>query len=243
MGKVPGTENRDDPTTTEISMFVKNDNITDLWTLDVIGVKDPIETKTIKEHEFEISKNLLKDVVVNEDGRYEVKLPWIENHPVLGVNKEIAMRRLENLVKKSNIDNLYEEYDAILDEWLTEVIVERVLKNEEENWVHYLPHRHVIKENSTTRVRPVFDASAKDSRGISLNECFEKGPNLIELVLTSLLRFKEGNIGVNCRVVFGLSCSPFILGAIIYMHLNKILKSVNDNESNIFYKKNVFKQF
>ena len=45
------------------------------------------------------------------------------------------------------------------------------------NPVFYLPHRPVFREaSSTTKIRPVFDASAKGANGISLNECMETGP-------------------------------------------------------------------
>ena len=117
-----------------------------------------------------------------------------------------------------------------------------------------------FKENSTTKIRPVFDASAKELQGVSLNKCLHKGPNLIELVSSILLRFREGNIDVisdvmkaflqinidkkdndflrflwydlhgnmitcrHCRVVFRVSCSLFILGAIINLHLDKFIE-------------------
>ena len=81
--------------------------------------------------------------------------------------------------------------DSILQEWLREGIIERVPADEEINWGRYLPHRGVLKEGSTTRLRPVFDASAKDKNSVSLNYCLHTGPNLIELVTTALLRFRK----------------------------------------------------
>ncbi|KAF2884418.1 hypothetical protein ILUMI_21758 [Ignelater luminosus] len=80
--------------------------------------------------------------------------------------------------------------------WLKEGIIEKVTVEEENLWGHYLLHRHVLKENSTTRLIPVFDASAKSKNGLSLNQCLETGPNLIELISSILLRFREKEIGV-----------------------------------------------
>lgn len=275
MGKVPGSEKREDATTVAISMFVKDRKISDLWTLDVLGIREPFENKTVKEHEKEVSEALLQTVKVNEKGRYEVKLPWLENHPPLNDNKELAIRRLQSTVKRLKGDNVFSDYDLVFDEWLAEGIIERVPVSEEANWGHYLPHRHVIKENSTTKIRPVFDASAKDQRFPSLNECLEKGPNLIELVSSILLRFREGNNGIisdikkaflqisidqkdrdflrffwfdkqgnivilrHCRVVFGVSCSPFILGAVINMHLREVIESLDNNLKTTFLKENI----
>ncbi|XP_054260019.1 uncharacterized protein LOC128984704 [Macrosteles quadrilineatus] len=157
---------------------------------------------------------------------------------------------------------MYLDYDLVLKDWLTKGIIERVT---DENILqplksHYLPHRAVVKEGSTTRIRPVFDASAKDINGYSVNGCLESGPNLIELipkVLTNfrlhafaltadiekaflqiridhddrdMLRFlwwEDNHVIVyrHARVVFGLSCSPFLLGAV----LNNLLENAPTN--------------
>ncbi|GFS51374.1 DUF1758 domain-containing protein [Trichonephila clavipes] len=63
-----------------------------------------------------------------------------------------------------------------------EDIIEKVESHQEIDEEHYLPHRPVFKENSTTKVRPVFDGSAKEKNSPSINDCLEKGPNLIELI-------------------------------------------------------------
>ncbi|XP_042909027.1 uncharacterized protein [Parasteatoda tepidariorum] len=76
-----------------------------------------------------------------------------------------------------------------------EGIREEVKDNCEEN-VHYLPHRALIKPNSTTKIRPVFDASAKAEGFPSLNDCLEKDENLIELIPSILKRFWTERIGV-----------------------------------------------
>lgn len=51
-------------------------------------------------------------------------------------------------------------------------------------------YRHIVLENSTTKVRPVFDASEHEAKRPSLNDCFEKGCNLIEQTPTLILGFK-----------------------------------------------------
>ncbi|GFV00939.1 uncharacterized protein TNCV_1387531 [Trichonephila clavipes] len=73
--------------------------------------------------------------------------------------------------------------------------IEKVESHQEIDEEHYLPHRPVFKENSTTKVRPVFDGSAKEKNSPSINDCLEKGPNLIELIPSLINRFRFGKFG------------------------------------------------
>jgi len=61
---------------------------------------------------------------------------------------------------------------------------------------HYLTHRPVVKESGTTRVRPVFDASARERGQPSLNQCLEKGVNLIAIIPAILVRVRINQIGI-----------------------------------------------
>ena len=66
-------------------------------------------------------------------------------------------------------------------------MIERVESCGDVGEVIYLPHRAVVRENkSTTKVRIVYDASAKN-KGPSLNECLYKGPCLNPLLYDILL--------------------------------------------------------
>jgi hypothetical protein len=93
--------------------------------------------------------------------------------------------------------NKYHEYDKVFEDWLKEDFIEIVDEAEEKK----LCYRAVFKPHSqTTPVRPVFDASCKTGRAPSLNQCMEKGPNLLELIPSILLRFREKNIGVTADI-------------------------------------------
>ncbi|XP_077282543.1 uncharacterized protein LOC143908669 [Temnothorax americanus] len=253
------------------SMFVDEAKIEDLWNLDVLGIQDPIQKSTKEQHQENVLKGFRHSTIIIEQRRYEVCLPWKENHPTLPMNRATAERRLESTSKKLKQDGLYQAYDDVFQDWLNDGIIEELSSNKAKDYGHYLPHRHVVKENSTTRIRPVFDASSRERGGPSLNQCLETGPNFIELIPELLLRFRLQKFEViadirkaflqisvskqnrdvmkflwkrrpedtefvvyrHCRVVFGVSSSPFLLGATIDLHLENIARDLPKEEINL----------
>ena len=57
---------------------------------------------------------------------------------------------------------------------------------------HYIPHHAVIRQEAeSTKVRIMFDASAKERKGsYSLNECLHKGPPLMPMLFDIVLRYR-----------------------------------------------------
>ena len=180
------------------SMFVAEADVSELWDLEAIGIHDPVDQKTRDEKELAAKEHFLQTVTQSEEGRYIVSLPWIHGRPEIPNNRYIAEKRLMSMTAKLQASGKYEEYQKVFDDWLNEGIIEPVNEMlDKKGHCHYLPHRAVFKpESQTTPVRPVFDASCKTGRSPSLNELLEKGPNLLELLPTILLRFRENKIGV-----------------------------------------------
>ncbi len=137
-----------------------------------------------------------KSACINQDGHYEIGLPWILGHDRLPNNFDMARKRLETSTKQLNTLKLFEQYHIIFIEWREEGIIEDVAV-EELNAGARLPYRPVVRPDSkTTPVRPVFDASCKSPGSPSLNDCQENGPNLIEHLQSVLLRFREHRFGL-----------------------------------------------
>ncbi|GFV72637.1 integrase catalytic domain-containing protein [Trichonephila clavipes] len=89
------------------------------------------------------------------------------------------------------------DYKSVFRQWEDLNIIERVPEVELNNECHYLPHRPVIKlDSATTKIRPVFDASAREKGKPSLNDCLYKGVNLIELIPDILDRFRIYPVGI-----------------------------------------------
>ncbi|XP_070513050.1 uncharacterized protein [Cardiocondyla obscurior] len=192
MGKLPSESRRSDTASMVTTLMVHEANITDMWSLDVIGISDPIGKASQTLREEQTRKFLLETTKINDEGRYEVKLPWINDHAPISNNYEIARNRLNKCLVKLDNQKLFDEYDKIFKQWLTDGVIERVLDDENNiELSHYLPHRPVVKAYGTTKIRPVFDASAHSAGEPSLNQCLEKGPNLIELIPIVLNKFRE----------------------------------------------------
>ena len=134
-----------------------------------------------------------KSEVKRMDDRYEVSLPFKDEHPPLPDNYESSKRRLSALVHRlQQKPNVLKSYDDVIKDQLESEIIEKV-NNEESvapGKVHYLPHREVIRlDKETIKLRVVFDVSAK-STGPSLNDCLYVGPIWSPLLYNILLRFR-----------------------------------------------------
>jgi hypothetical protein len=204
LGKIPHCNPKLTKAMIVTSMLIDNLNISDLWKLDLIGISDPTDVKSKSQVQRDVDAYFKDTLKVNEEGRYEVKLPWKEYHQPLPTNRTLAEKRLESTVKKLQRGGMYFKYQQVFEEWLAEEIIERVPDDEVSSVKHFLPHRPVIKEQSTTKVRLVFDAPAHESCSPSLNDCFEKGSNLIEQIPNLLLqlRLKQNGVVADIRKAF-----------------------------------------
>ncbi|GBM64201.1 hypothetical protein AVEN_159586-1 [Araneus ventricosus] len=119
-------------------------------------------------------KHFIENYASNDKGRYSVYLPFKAERQELGDSKGLAFHRFLNLEKKLlKIPNVYQQYKDFMSEYLSLGHMEKVNENsvDVKNEHFYIPHHHVIKESSlTTRLHAVFNASAKSSSGVSLND-------------------------------------------------------------------------
>ena len=98
--------------------------------------------------------------------------------------------------KLSQNRNNLTEYDNVMKDQLKSGIIEKVGGPGNPGKVMYLPHQAVIhKDHSSTKLRVVFDASAKKV-GPSLNDAMYKGPCLTPLLFDVLVRFRLNPIGI-----------------------------------------------
>jgi hypothetical protein len=110
---------------TALTIFAQSDPVNKLWELDVLGIQDPQHKKRKEEREMAVQTYFHDTVRVNEEGRYEARLPWIGHPPVLW-NFNLAKRRLENTIRKLAGGTLKTQYEEVLEDWLRTGIIEEV---------------------------------------------------------------------------------------------------------------------
>ena len=173
-------------------------SVRNLWSLDGIGIGEDESTDSAVLSNFDASVRMV-------DGRYEVKLPWNEDAASnLMDNRDSAEARLAGLSRKLAKDpGLEERYNGALKDMEQAGVITEVPPEELDSPhpTFYLPHRPVVKESSsTTKVRPVFDASASGPNGLALNDCLEVGPCLLPNLVEVLLRFRRWPVAVTAAV-------------------------------------------
>ncbi|XP_076678236.1 uncharacterized protein LOC143374185 [Andrena cerasifolii] len=137
--------------------------------------------------ETHYTSNTIRDAVT---GRYTVGLPFNDQKEKLGESRQIAVNRFLSLERSLNKRHAIKvQYVEFLKEYerlghMTEV-------TDESTEGIYLPHHPVVKDSSlTTKVRVVFDASARSSSGVSLNETLMVGPTIQDDLVSIITRFR-----------------------------------------------------
>ena len=170
-----------------------DEQLRSFWELESLGVLEGEQSVYEK----------FTDMIQFKDGRYEVSLPWKDQHPTLPDNYQLSLKRLHSLLHRLRQDPaLLQEYGSIIEKQIRQGIVEVVDHPEllEARRVHYLPHHAVVRrDKETTRLRIVYDASAR-SDGPSLNDCLYTGPRFNQRVMDILLRFRLHRVALTADI-------------------------------------------
>ena len=156
------------------SMFLAqtaSNDCEELYRMDVLGLEDaPSGDQSVVYAEFR------EQLRRSPDGWYEAHLPWKGDHPPLPSNESGSLKRLGSLVQRLKKTGRLDEYDAIIQDQLSEGTVEEA-DMPASGKEFYIPHRAVVRENvELTKMRVVYDTSAKaHSSAPSLNDCLEVG--------------------------------------------------------------------
>lgn len=153
------------------------------------------EVEPSKPHQIEhdlIEHHFADNVKRLSNGQFSVSLPFKKDRSEVANTYRKALQALLYCEKKHkpSIWNLYSDF---MKEYLELGHMERVPEAEliQPN-CYYLPHHCVVRPSSlTTKLRVVFNASAKDASGCSLNEALRIGPAIQPDLSDLLLKFRR----------------------------------------------------
>ncbi len=172
------------------------DDLSRMWELDRVPeapTLSPQDEKAV--NDFNSSYKLA-------DGRFHVRLPRVSDPPELGDTRRMAISRLHANERSLSAKGKLEAFNVVMTEYLTldhaEIVPFSELTRQPQC---YLPVHGVFKETSTTtKVRAVFDASARSSNGVSLNDTLLAGPALYPPLVDVLLKFRLHAIAMSSDI-------------------------------------------
>lgn len=123
-------------------------------------------------------------------GRFAVPLPFrapVSDNTFVR-SRETAIKRFESLERKLTIDP---ELKSLYKDFMAEYLVLGHMSVATTPGQYYIPHHAICKrEGDATKIRVVFDASAKGPTGMSLNHALLPGPKLQRDIVDILIRFR-----------------------------------------------------
>ena len=102
---------------------------------------------------------------------------------------------------KGNLE-LFKQYNAVFLEQLESGVIEKVPTNDTGKNCHFLSHHGVVRnDRETSKLRVVFDASAKSSKqSLSLNDCLETGPNFVPPLFDTFINFRTHSVALTADI-------------------------------------------
>lgn len=170
------------------------DQLQKFWTLEEVADQKSLTTDEELCESIFVSTHRRKP-----DGRYCVDLPFKnidDGKPKFGNSRSRAQSRLLQIERRlqNNLD-LQMQYSDFLREYLQLGHMQPAKETTGSSF--YLPHHAILRpSSSTTKLRVVFDASAKDSSGKSLNDTLLIGPTIQEDLLCILLRWRKHRFAI-----------------------------------------------
>lgn len=160
------------------------------------GEEDPVSQDDLK-----FLSKIRENITQKDDGHYEMPLPFKQERPKLPNNKICATHRLNCLQKRlKKNEAYYKDYVNFMNDIISCGDAEKVPEEEiDYSPAWYIPHHGVYHQQKPGKIRVVFDYSAKFQE-TSLNDHLLTGPDLTNMLVGVLCRFRKGPIAVMCDV-------------------------------------------
>ena len=183
-----------------VSHLSSDDLLRRFWEVE----EAPLEGPVLSAEEKAVVNHFNTHHYRSPEGRFVVPLPKRSSVPDLGESRSQAVKRFLNLERSLRSREKFSDFAEVMREYFTLGHAEEVPLmdlHKPPQRVFYLPMHAVRKESSTTtKTRVVFDASAKSSTGISLNDILMVGPTIHPPLVDVLLRFRLHCVAITADV-------------------------------------------
>ena len=143
---------------------------------------------------------ILEKTTTHDGQRYQVGMLWANDDLDLPNNYYSALVQLKSLEKRLSKDEKHRsKYSKNLNDDVEKGYVFRLenpknpSRRSKREW--YLPHHPVINPNKTGKIRMLLNGVAK-FHGTSFNKCLLTGPDLLQRLIHTLIRFRQHKYAV-----------------------------------------------
>ena len=145
---------------------VSQQALTQFWSLEQIGIMDKEDRHALLERDPVLQQFRKNLEYFRELPRYQVAIPFksVNHKKFLHSNLGVALKRLHWLNKRLDKQEMRNPYYEVIMDYFYNDMWEFVPRDEihTSGPIYYLPHFPVVRQGaSSTKIRPVFDASAK----------------------------------------------------------------------------------
>ena len=187
-------------TSHHVSVASGDDILRKFWEIE----ESPRHDTNLSPEERSVVQHFKETRSRSASGRFIVPLPKRSQTKPLGESRTQAVRRFLSLERSLRSKNQFSEFSDVLEEYFklehAELVPPTDLRKPPEE-TFYLPMHAVRKEHSTTtKLRVVFDASAKSTSGVSLNDTLLVGPTVHPPLVDVLLRFRFHRVAITADV-------------------------------------------
>lgn len=164
-----------------------------MFSIESLGIREVDDN--ISNQERRLVQDFTEEVEF-KDGKYFVKVPFYDNVTTVPENYGVALATMKKVREKLSKRQLTDSYTAVFEQQLQDGIIEEVDPNKTtSNQRVFIPHHPVVKNDAqtTTKIRPVFNCSLKIGNRPSLNEACFRGVDLLNDLVTLLMRFRTNS--------------------------------------------------
>ena len=173
-----------------MSLNHEENNLWKIAEAETAGIKAECECKKKTDEEI-LFENCMKDAwSIDEEGRFEVRLPWKMEPQFLENNRLQVLKRSEALEKRlAKNPKVLELFNEQVDEMVTTGVLRKTAPDYPKRYIPLIAVVDLHRES--TKVRVCLDSKSKFF-GFSLNDTLLKGKHVMSDILQIVRRFRSG---------------------------------------------------